>query len=336
MRALSCEAPGRLAFVERPEPERRPGEALVRILKAGVCGTDLHIFAGNQPYFEYPRVIGHELSAEVIEAEPGSGLAPGDLVAINPYLACGDCHACRIGKTNCCARLKVLGVHTDGGLCERLSLPVGNLHPVDGLTAEQAAMIEFLAVGAHAVARTRIAPGARVLVTGGGPIGIAAALFAKLDGGEVTVTDMRADRLDFCREALGVGTLAAGPEARAEMEDRTGGEFYGAVFDATGSPKAMEAGFLNVANGGSYTLLSIVKADITFPDPEFHRRETTLYGSRNALPADFERVIAAMRSGDVPWRELVTHRVPLDALPERMGGLSDPATGAIKALVEIS
>ncbi len=335
MRALSCEAPGRLAFVERPEPERRPGEALVRILKAGVCGTDLHIFAGNQPYFEYPRVIGHELSAEVIEAEPGSGLAPGDLVAINPYLACGDCHACRIGKTNCCARLKVLGVHTDGGLCERLSLPAGNLHPVEGLTAEQAAMIEFLAVGAHAAARTRIAPGTRVLVTGGGPIGIAAALFAKLDGGEVTVTDTRADRLAFCREALGVGTLAAGPEARAEMEDRTGGEFYGAVFDATGSPKAMEAGFLNVANGGSYTLLSIVKADITFPDPEFHRRETTLYGSRNALPADFERVIAAMRSGDVPWRELVTHRVPLDALPERMGSLSDPATGAIKALVEI-
>ncbi len=123
MRAILCREPGQLEIVERPTPLPGEGEALVRIRRIGVCGTDMHIYQGNQPYFVYPRVMGHELSGEIVEAPKGSKLRAGDEVYIVPYLHCGHCVACRVGRTNCCTSLKVLGVHVDGGMCEYMALP---------------------------------------------------------------------------------------------------------------------------------------------------------------------------------------------------------------------
>jgi 2-desacetyl-2-hydroxyethyl bacteriochlorophyllide A dehydrogenase len=336
MRALICEAPGQLALAERERPARAPGEVLVRIRRVGVCGTDYHIYGGTQPYLSYPRVMGHELAGEVAEADPESGFKAGDRVCILPYLACGECVACRRGKSNCCMRIAVLGVHRDGGFAEYLSVPASAVLPADGLTLEQAAMVEFLAIGRHAVMRGDTKAGQRALVVGAGPIGMAVALFASDMGAEVSVVEGRADRALFCRERLGVReTFAPGPELRDQLAAATGDEFFDIVFDATGNRTAMEAGFGFLAHGGTYVLVSIVQGAISFEDPEFHKRETSLHGSRNATRADFDAVIEAIRAGRVPTDALHTHSAPLDAAAGILPQWAEAGAGVIKAIVEM-
>jgi len=326
MDTLVCAAPGQLVLERRPIPERGEGEVLLRIRRVGVCGTDMHIFKGTQPYLSYPRVMGHELSGEVVEAPEGSVLAKGDPVYVMPYMSCGTCAACRKGKPNCCMRIQVLGVHRDGGLTEYLSVPQGFVAKAEGITLDEAAMVEFLAIGAHAVRRADIKPGQSVLVVGAGPIGIAAALFAKLKGAVVTALDGRQDRLDFCRDVLK-------SDHTVTLRAISDGDFFDVVFDATGNPKAMEAGFAYVGHGGTYVLISVVGADITFSDPEFHKRETSLLGSRNATPEDFEAVVAAMRAGLVPTAALNTHSAKLADFAEALPGWIEPSAGVIKAIV---
>lgn len=335
MLTVICDAPGSLRAFNQEMPTRASDEVLIRVRRVGICGTDLHIFTGNQPYLEYPRVMGHELAGEVHEAPPESGLRQGDPVYVMPYLSCGRCGACRQGKTNCCAHLQVLGVHRDGALVEFLAVPAAFVHRVEGLTMDQAAMIEFLAIGAHAARRADVQPGQRVLVVGNGPIGMAAVIFAGLRGGQVTALDARAERVRFCLERLGAHAgVVIGPDDEAELARLTGGEFFDVVFDATGNAKAMERGFRFIAHGGKYVLVSIVGDNITFSDPEFHKREATLLGSRNATVEDFQTVIDAMRAGQVPDAALNTHRLPLAELPERFKSLLDPAQGVVKAIVE--
>lgn len=334
MLTVICETPGLLRAEDRPRPVRAADEVLVRVKRVGVCGTDLHIYTGKQPYLSYPRVMGHELSGLVEEAPEGSALQPGDVVYVMPYLSCGHCIACRAGKTNCCTRIQVLGVHRDGAFTEYLSVPQAFVHRADGVTLDQAAMVEFLAIGAHAVRRANVQAGQRVLVVGAGPIGMAAMIFCGLRGATVTALDGRQDRLDFCRDTLGVAaTVALGEGDEARLAALTEGDFFDAVFDATGNAQAMQRGFRFVAHGGTYVLVSIVAADITFSDPEFHKRETTLLGSRNATTEDFETVLQAMRAGLIP-AALNTHRMPLARVPEDFAGLLDPAAGVIKAIVE--
>jgi 2-desacetyl-2-hydroxyethyl bacteriochlorophyllide A dehydrogenase len=308
----------------------------VRIRRVGICGTDYHIYHGNQPYLEYPRVIGHELAGEIAEAPIGTSLKVGDMVCIEPYLYCGRCRACQQGKTNCCQNLQVLGVHRDGGACEYIAVPERNVVPAPGLGLDEAAMVEFLAIGAHGVQRSGVRPTNRVAVVGAGPIGIAAAIFAKAQGAEVSVLDMNTQRLAFCQDQIGVDHAF---EVSADIDERlkagTGGDFFDVVLDATGSPKAMMKGFSYVGHGGTYVLLSIVRANITFKDPEFHKRETSLLGSRNATRQDFEMVLDAMRNGTVPVAALASHRSSLDEAPDRVPAWSTPEAGVIKALVEL-
>ena len=198
MLTVVCETPGTLLAQDRPMPERGADEVLLRVKRVGVCGTDLHIFTGKQPYLSYPRVMGHELSGIVEAAPEGSTLRPGDTVYVMPYLSCGHCIACRAGKTNCCTQIQVLGVHRDGAFTEYLSVPQKFVHKAEGVTLDQAAMIEFLAIGAHAVRRSGLSAGQRVLVVGAGPIGMAAMIFAQLRG--AIVTDL--DSLDGVLERL--------------------------------------------------------------------------------------------------------------------------------------
>ncbi len=336
MRAILCEEPGRLVLVERPAPAPAPGEVLVRIGRAGVCGTDFHIFRGKQPFLEYPRVIGHELAGEIVQAPPGSSLSPGQRVAIIPYIACMSCVACRRGKTNCCQRIRVLGVHVDGGLCDFLAVPERNVLPVDDLPLDHAAMIEFLAISAHGVRRAAPGAGDRTLVIGAGPIGMAAMIFAKVRGAQVTALDVRADRLALCRAKLDAdATVEAGADTDEALEAITGGDFYDLVIDATGNAASMERGFGYVAHGGTYVFLGIVQGSLSFSDPEFHKRETTLLASRNATREDFEEVLAAIRAGRVPTASLNTHRAPLEKVPELLPQWMSPDAGVVKALVEI-
>jgi len=335
MRAVVCREPGRLELVERPRPATDGALVPVDIRAVGICGTDFHIFEGTHPFLDYPRVMGHELSGVVAAGTPGR-LAPGTQVVINPYLACGSCVACRKGKPNCCVRLKVLGVHIDGGMCERILLPEENLYPADHLSFRDAAMVEFQAIGAHAVRRSELRPGDRVLVVGAGPIGVGTGIYARLAGGDVTLADVSPARLAYVRERLGFAeTILAGPAALAEMERATGGDLYDVVFDATGVARAMQGSFAYVASGGTLVLVGVLKADITFSDSEFHRREMTIRATRNATRQDFETVMAAMAQGLVAMDALNTHTGTLDALPESMPAWLRSETPPLKAIVTI-
>ncbi len=326
---LVCVEPGQLRLEQRPAPARRADQVLIRPLRVGICGTDYHIFEGSHPFLQYPRVMGHELAVEVVEAEDGSGLTPGEVCVVNPYRSCGQCNACRSGKPNCCVRISVLGVHQDGGMTRLLTLPATSLVHAPGLTADQCAAVEFLAIGAHAVRRAAVIGRDRALVVGAGPIGLGVALFARLSGAEVVLFDRDAVRAEVVASIAAVTSL---PEGGSPQEN---GEGFDVVFDATGNARSMEQGFDFVGNGGRYVLVSVVTEPITFRDPDFHRKEMTLLGSRNATREDFDRVLAAMRDGEVAIERLITHRTRLaDAIRDIPHWATEKA-GLIKAIVDV-
>ncbi|MBV1703315.1 MAG: zinc-binding alcohol dehydrogenase family protein [Hyphomicrobiales bacterium] len=336
MRALVCSEPGRLTVDARPDPRPAAGQALVRVRRAGVCGTDLHIFAGDQPYLAYPRLIGHELAGEIVESGAGVALRPGAQVCVIPYLSCGTCGACRRGKTNCCSELAVMGVHVDGGMAEFVCVPEANAYPADDVSAEEAATAEFLAIGAHAVRRAAPSPGDNALVVGAGPIGVACAIFARRSGAEVTIVDLREDRLAFCADRLDFGrTVPGGDGVARRLGELTGGAFYDAVFDATGSVASMQASFGFVAHGGVLALVGLARGAISFSDPDFHKRETTLLACRNATREDFAAALDAIRDGAAPASALVTHRAALEDAPALFAEWSKPGSGVVKAMLEI-
>jgi 2-desacetyl-2-hydroxyethyl bacteriochlorophyllide A dehydrogenase len=335
MRALTCIEPGRLLLEERPEPQRSESEVLVAVRRVGICGTDYHIFQGTHPYLQYPRVMGHELAVEVVEAGPSGGLRPGMLCVVNPYLSCGHCVACRKGKPNCCVTIQVLGVHRDGGMTEYLCLPASNLLPADDLSADQSAAVEFLAIGAHAVKRAAVGPGDKVLVVGAGPIGLGVISFARIAGAEVAVLDMDLGRCNSARELTGATVLPT-QDVAAAMRDHTNGDLFDVVIDATGNAAAMHKGFGYVAHGGRYVLVSVVRDSITFMDPEFHRTEMTLLASRNALAADFLQVMASIRGGAIDVSRFITQRTSLDRADAAIATWAADKTGLIKGLIEVA
>lgn len=336
MKAVVCHHPGAIELRECADPATPPsGWVLLDMAYVGLCGTDYHIYEGKHPFLAYPRVIGHELSATVADANGVPGLAAGARVVVNPYLACGGCIACRNGKPNCCEAIEVLGVHRDGGLCERLAVPAANLIPAGDLSLRDAAMVEFLAIGAHAVRRAGCTAG-HALIVGAGPIGLGTAIFARIAGVSITVADISAERLDQARAVLGdvpVLQLTGQNDGPLVRQHQPSG--FDAVFDATGNAASITAGFQHVAHGGTYVLVSVVKDEITFSDPEFHKREMSLIGSRNATSEDFAHVIASMAAGKVPINLLATHETSLDRVAEDLPRWAQDKRGLVKALVRV-
>jgi 2-desacetyl-2-hydroxyethyl bacteriochlorophyllide A dehydrogenase len=333
--ALVCAEPGRLSLEGRPAPEAAPGNAVVRPRRVGICGTDYHIFEGKHPFLQYPRVMGHELAVEVVDTGGRHDIAAGDVCVVNPYVSCGTCHACRLGRPNACMRVSVLGVHRDGGMTGLLALPAANLIPAPGLSVDQCAAVEFLAIGAHAVRRGAVAAQDRVLAVGSGPIGLGVALFARLSGGQVHIYDLDPARATAAQAITGAQPLVAEQGLSDAALAATDGDGFDVVFDATGNRRSMEAGFDAVGHGGRYVLVSVVKEPIAFADPDFHRKEMTLMGSRNATSEDFQRVMQAMRDGNVPMERLVTHRTSLEGAVTDLPRWTHDKTGLIKALIEV-
>ena len=312
-------------------------EALVRVKRVGICGTDLHAYGGNQNFFSYPRIMGHELAVEVLEigaTDGDSDYAVGDTCCVIPYLNCGSCIACRRGKSNCCAQMQVLGVHIDGGMRERFALPADKLLKAEGVPVEQLALVEMLCIGAHAAKRARIAPGENALVIGAGPIGLATAQFAKVAGAEVMVMEVNPARLEFCADALGIDKLIdARDDATGQVKALLGGELPTLVFDCTGSAKSMQGAFDYVAHGGSLVLVGHFPGDLSFSDPHFHSHEMTLLASRNATPDDFAWVIEVLRAGEIDLSSWITHVATPDSIVPEFPTWLDPATGVIKAML---
>ncbi len=336
MKQIVLEAPGRFAAGDTPEPVPGPDDAIVRVHRVGICGTDLHAFRGRQPFFEYPRVLGHELGVEVVEVgDAVTDVRAGDRCAVEPYLHCGVCIPCRRGRTNCCSRLEVLGVHTDGGMRPLLRVPAVKLHRSAALSLDQLALVETLGIGAHAVERADIQPDDRIVVVGAGPIGLSVIQFAIGTGRPLAVMDLSERRLAFCRARFGVAhTVTPGPGAPAALASLFDGDLPTLVFDATGSAASMAGAFELAASSGRIVFVGICQGAVAFDDPNFHRRELTLLASRNATAATFRQIIDMMETGRIDPAAWITHRLALDEVPERFGAIAgDPEV--VKAMIAV-
>jgi 2-desacetyl-2-hydroxyethyl bacteriochlorophyllide A dehydrogenase len=338
MKTLVCKKPGEFEYATGEKPELTKGQAIIKIKRIGICGTDLHAFEGTQPYFEYPRILGHELSGELIAVDGAPGFQIGEAVTFIPYFYCGKCIACQKGKPNACVNIKVCGVHQHGGMVEYLSVPSYSLIHGDGLSFDALALVEPLAIGAHGVRRAGLTKGEFVLVIGAGPIGLGTMEFARIAGGKVIALDINNDRLRFCKDRLKVEHTinALDSDVVQQLMAITHGDMPTVVIDATGNLKAINNAFQYMAHGSRYVLIGLQKGEINFSHPEFHKREATLMSSRNATREDFEHVIACMKSKEVDPTTYITHRVLFNQVKDEFEGWLNPANGVIKAMVEMN
>ncbi|HEY0984919.1 zinc-binding alcohol dehydrogenase family protein [Schlesneria sp.] len=339
MRAIQLEKPLQFRLIDIPEPEApQADEAVVRVHRIGICGTDLSGYLGKMPFYSYPRIPGHELGVEVVAVGSGvTNVKVGDRCSVEPYMNNPNSFASRRGRPNCCEDLQVLGVHTDGGMRPLFKVPARKLHPSAKLSLEQLALVETLAIGCHAVARCAPQPGEDVLVIGAGPIGLSVIEFVKLTGANLIVMDMVASRLEFCRNRMGVKhTVQAGDgQEETTLRKLTDGHLPTIVIDATGSCKSMSHALNYVGHTGKLVFVGITTENVSFGHPLMHRREMTLLASRNALPEDFGRIIGLIEAGTIDTRPWVTHRTNFDELIAEFPSYTKPETGVIKAIVEV-
>jgi 2-desacetyl-2-hydroxyethyl bacteriochlorophyllide A dehydrogenase len=318
MNTLICQEPKKLVWKKREIPIPGEGETLIKIKSVGICGTDIHAWGGNQPFFSYPRVLGHEICGEVVDTGKNvHQFKKGQQVAVIPYVACQQCPACKSGRTNCCEKISVIGVHQDGGFSEYLAVPATNVLLAEGIDPQAAALIEPYAISAHAVRRAKVLQGEQVLVVGAGPIGLGAAAIAKADGAHVVVADTSAARREHVIAHLNLSVVDPSAEDfEAQLRAEFGGSLAEKVIDATGNQHAMNNTINLIRHGGSIVFVGLFKGDLQFSDPDFHKKETTMMGSRNATPEDFAKVGRLMSEGKLTAEMMLTHRYPFSTLAD--------------------
>lgn len=343
MKALCLRAPRQFEFTEIPEPSQpQSGEALVRVHRVGICGTDYGGFLGKMPFYSYPRIPGHELGVEVLEVGADvSNVAQGDHCAVEPYINCQTCYSCRRGLTNCCEHHKTLGVMCDGGMSRYFLLPARKLHKSEKLSMEQLALVETLAIGCHAIDRGNPQRQETVLVIGAGPIGLSVIEFAKVAQARVIVMDISPERLQFVQEKMGIpNTILATHDnlewCKQQIDAMTNHQFADVVVDATGNNQSMARALEFCAFGGRLVYVGITQSEVSLPHaPILHRREVSILASRNALSRDFPRIIELIEQGiinTVPW---ITHYASFDDVPSAFPTWLQPESRVIKAIVEI-
>ena len=341
MRAIRLVEPGRFEKIDIAHPGNPgPGQALVKTHRMGICGTDTAGFLGKMPFFSYPRIPGHELGVEVLAVGDGvQNVRVGDRCSVEPYMNCGECYACRHGHGNCCQSLEVIGVMVDGGLRDQFLIRAEKLHPSKQLSYEQLALVETLAIGRHACDRGGATKGDHVLIIGAGPIGLATLEFTRLTGATITVMDMVPSRLEFCRQVYGVPHtirfIGDGSEWE-QMQQITGGDKFVLVTDATGNQHSMSNALQYVAHSGSLVYVGITTGEVTFKHPLLHKPEMTLKGSRNAMPADFTRIIGLIEDGTINTQPWITHRTTFDSVIDEFESFTRSDSGVIKAVIEVS
>lgn len=340
MRAIQISEPKTLKRIDIDPPSAPgPGQALVRTHRMGVCGTDISCYLGKFPFFDFPRIPGHELGVEVVEVGDGvENVAAGDRCSIEPYMNCGECYPCRRGATNCCQNLKVIGVMTDGGLCESFLVRADKLHPSKKLNFDQLALVETLAIGCHANDRGAPGAGDHALIIGMGPIGLATLEFARLTDATISVMDMNPDRLEFVEKNYGIKNtvLFKGDGSEVErMKEITGGDMYQVITDATGNKHSMAGALQYIAPTGSLVYVGITTEEITFRHPVMHKPEASILASRNALPPDFTRIIQLIEDGTINTDPWITHRTGFESVLDDFESFTKPETGVIKAIIEV-
>ncbi len=340
MRAIEITEPRKLTEIKISAPSPPVGnEVLVKTHSVGICGTDASSYLGKFPFFDYPRIPGHELGVEVMAiGEKVTKVKVGDRCSVEPYMQCGDCYACRKGTTNCCEKMNVIGVMSDGGLCEQFLINEDKLHPSSLLSYEQLALVETLAIGCHAVNRLGLNQEDHVLIIGVGPIGLSALEFVKLTGAKITVMDMMEQRIEFCNKHYTIDsciTVSPDKDLIGEVQKLTNGDRFSAVIDATGNSRSMASALSYVAQAGRLLYLGVTTDNIIFPHPMLHRPEVTLMASRNALSEEFVQIIAFLEEGEIDTKPWITHRLAFDDVVEKFESVIDPSANTLKAIISL-
>ena len=338
MKTVSIKSPGQVEVIETPMPVAGPGQALLKVKYCGICGADVASFTGNQPFTTYPRIPGHEFSAEIVEIpENDKGLKSGDLVTANPYFNCGSCYSCRRGFVNCCTDNQTMGVQRDGSFSEFITMPADRIFPGMGLDAKQLALIEPFSISYHAVSRTEIRPGDKVLVVGSGPIGLFALLSAKTRGAEVYCADLLDIRLRLAAEYGADGVIDTKHKDLAEETERiTHGNGFDVCIEACGLPETFLSCIDCVAFAGKIILIGNGKRDTTFNHSILLKKEINLFGSRNSYARDFTALIELVSQGRADVMKMVSAVYPLTQAAEAFKALAHNDGSLAKLLIEVS
>ncbi len=341
MKAICMEEPGKVVVKEIEKPVPGPGEALLKILYGGICGSDLGSYRGVNPYVAYPRIPGHELAAEIVEVgENEFGLKPGMIVTCNPYFNCGHCYTCRHGRVNVCTDNQTMGVQREGGMAEYITMPVERIYDGKGLPANVLVLIEPFCISWHGVSRANIVKGERVLVVGTGTIGVLAAVAAKAKGAEVTVCDVAEDKLDYAYRTFAMDhkLLNSSPEAFDKgVAEITNGDGFDVTIEAVGLPSTFQNCIDAACYGGRVVVIGVSKRNIDdFFFTIIQKKELDIYGSRNALKKDFIELIDLVRAGGVDLPKIVTNVYKLDEADRAFADFAANAGKMLKVLIDFT
>ena len=328
-----------IAQVKRMDiPVPKEGEALIRILYGGICGSDMRTYQGTFMYSSFPRIPGHEFSAQIVSApENACGLSPGMIVTGNPYYNCKVCYSCRRDLANCCVNNQTLGAQRDGIFREYFAIPVDRLYDGNGLDAKLLALVEPFCISYHAAERGRVTKGDRVLVIGAGPIGIFAAIAAKNAGAEVTVCDISPFRLSIAREMGADHTIISGKEdIQARTKEITGEDGFDVCLECAGQSATFLQCIEAAAFRGRVVVVGIGRPLEQFAYAGIQTKELDIHGSRNAHRDDFPKVIDIIKKGGLGLEKLITDVYPLDEAPKAFAGLDTNPEGKMKVLIDFA
>lgn len=339
MKAVFIENPGKAVIRDIPRPVRKPGEALLKLLYGGICGSDLGSYRGTFAYFSYPRTPGHEFSAEIVEIDENDrGLKPGMVVVCNPYFNCGECYSCKHGLVNACMSNQTMGVQREGAFSEYITMPMERIYDGKGLEPMVLAIIEPLCISYHGVKRAGVKGGDKVLIVGAGTIGILAAVAAKQKGAEVYIADVSRVKLDYARE-FGVDgvVLADGPEAyERAVKEITGGNGFDVTIEAVGLPSTFQNCIDAAAFGGRMVLIGVGKENLDFNFTMIQKKELNVFGSRNALKPDFLELIDLVKEGKIPLKKIITDVYKFDQAPRAFQELNENAGRMLKVMIDFT
>ncbi len=341
MKAIYIDAPGRVAIRDIAFPERKKGEVLLKILYGGICGSDLGSYRGTFAYFDYPRIPGHEFSAEIVECDKGNrfGLKEGMIVTCNPYFNCGHCYSCRKGRVNACMDNRTLGCQRDGAFCEYFVIPEERVYDGKGIDAKTLAAIEPFCISWHGISRADAGPGDRVLIVGAGTIGVLAAAAAKARGAEVFVCDVSQGKLDLA-SSLGVadGTvLNDSPEGFAEKTaEITKGSGFDVTVEAVGLPSTFQNCIDAACFGGRMVQIGVGKKNADFNFTLIQKKELNICGSRNALEKDFRQLIDLVKEGRAPLGKVITHTYAFGDAAKAFEDFSNNRGDMLKVVLDLT
>lgn len=338
MKTIIINKPGEVEIIEQAMPVRKQGEALLKILYGGICGSDLGTYRGTFAYASYPRIPGHEFSAEIIEiGDNDRNLKPGMIVTCNPYFNCGHCYSCQRGLVNCCTSNETMGAQRDGAFSEYITMPIERIYDGKGLSAKTLALIEPFCISYHGISRANIQPNDKVLVIGAGTIGVLAAVAAKAKGAKVYISDVAENKMNYAIETFGLdgGILNDSPENFIKrVEEITNGNYFDVTIEAVGLPSTFQACIDAVAFGARMVQIGVGKRTHEFDFTLLQKKELNVYGSRNALKKDFLELIDLVKSGKVDLEKIVTNTYNLDEADKAFQDFSKNAASMLKVVIK--